>query len=255
MLGVQAKLDRVIEQLTGLHREVLDLQGSGRLELVALGNPEGTEFRVALNPDWDERKTLRWGVIVGEIIHDLRSALDHMVWELVAANGGTPDRCTSFPICSVEPVNGFRSFALANPQSKRHGPLVGLTPDHVSFVESCQPYHGGNCKRLELINALWNTDKHRHLIAAPVLIGDPTFDVVGGVIEDREPYIKPDEDPSLVLHVRPTGPARPQLKVSYDIGPDLAFGISTPLPGMPVVDVLSGLVAYVLDDVCGRLIT
>ena len=38
-----------------------------------------------------------WSLIVGDAIHNLRAALDHMVWELVGRDGGKQDRDLKFP--------------------------------------------------------------------------------------------------------------------------------------------------------------
>jgi hypothetical protein len=78
-------------------------------------------------------------LIVGDAIHNLRSALDHLAWQLVEAGGGTPDRNTYFPICDsaqqyasamgnreiqkIAPearniIPHFRSDALAHPPAR-----------------------------------------------------------------------------------------------------------------------------------------
>ena len=53
--------------------------------------------------DRDEPETLyEYSVVVGEVAHNLRSSLDHLVWQLVIANGGSPDHRNAFPIISRE---------------------------------------------------------------------------------------------------------------------------------------------------------
>jgi hypothetical protein len=42
----------------------------------------------------------RISVVVGEIVHDLRSALDHLAWQLTLPAKRTNH--TGFPICSVQ---------------------------------------------------------------------------------------------------------------------------------------------------------
>jgi hypothetical protein len=44
----------------------------------------------AVNPEWPLQ--------VGEILYQLRSALDHLAWQLVELDGGTPGEQTQFPI-------------------------------------------------------------------------------------------------------------------------------------------------------------
>jgi hypothetical protein len=46
-------------------------------------------------------------VILGEIIHDLRSSLDHVVWQLVIANGSLPGYWNQFPIFSEGSLAGW----------------------------------------------------------------------------------------------------------------------------------------------------
>ncbi len=39
-----------------------------------------------------------FSVVVGDVIHNLRSALDHLAWQLVILDGGQPNDSTQFPI-------------------------------------------------------------------------------------------------------------------------------------------------------------
>ena len=58
--------------------------------LASYTNPAADEFlylaRVSREPP------VRWGVMAGEIVHHLRSALDHLAWQLVLDGGGTPKK-------------------------------------------------------------------------------------------------------------------------------------------------------------------
>ena len=45
---------------------------------------------------------LKWSIIIGEIIHDLRSALDHAIYELTILNRGEALSGTEFPIFEDE---------------------------------------------------------------------------------------------------------------------------------------------------------
>lgn len=40
---------------------------------------------------------IRLGVIFGDMLNNLRGALDHLIWQLVLANNGTPSRRNAFP--------------------------------------------------------------------------------------------------------------------------------------------------------------
>ena len=39
-----------------------------------------------------------WSIRVGEFAYNLRSSLDHLVWQLVESNGATPGTWTYFPV-------------------------------------------------------------------------------------------------------------------------------------------------------------
>jgi hypothetical protein len=45
---------------------------------------------------------LEWSVIIGEIVHNLRSALDHSIYELTCIENGNPLGKTEFPIFENE---------------------------------------------------------------------------------------------------------------------------------------------------------
>ena len=99
----------------------------------------------------DEQPPLRLGVIVGDIAHDLRSALDHVVCELALLNNSTCEE-TQFPLCFSPKAFGFE-------EKKR---LAGLLPRHRAMIRRLQPYHrrqGGEL--LAVLRSLSNADKHR----------------------------------------------------------------------------------------------
>jgi hypothetical protein len=112
---------------------------------------------------------LLWSVMCGNIVHNLRSALDHLVWQMVLANGiqapKTGSRGNAFPIKVTPPGKGetFASIYAKN------GKLAGVHPDHIALIEEFQPYkvipHGASANEhpLALLDELWQIDKHRHL--------------------------------------------------------------------------------------------
>jgi hypothetical protein len=110
-------------------------------------------------------------ILAGEIVYQLRSALNHLAFELVKSNPGSSlpkgwgDRC-EFPLfCSV-PTIGSPPVARTQDQlfelfGKRH--LPGLTKKSFAVVESLQPYNGGDGPtQLGWLAKLSNIDKHRH---------------------------------------------------------------------------------------------
>lgn len=70
--------------------------------------------------EWIERfqvrepPPLRWGVMLGDSVHNLRSALDHLIYQLTLLDGGTMEDCavSQFPIV-VESRSGFTKSRVA----------------------------------------------------------------------------------------------------------------------------------------------
>jgi hypothetical protein len=109
------------------------------------------ELRLAESPPQ------RLSVIAGEVAHDLRSALDHLAWHLVEANGERPSRDTAFPVQRAADENAFA-------QQTR-----GMSNSVVAAVRHAQPYasaapHQDPLLRLHDFNRF---DKHRlvHVVA------------------------------------------------------------------------------------------
>ena len=118
----------------------------------------------------------RWGVIVGDIAHNVRSSLDHLVNQLVIANGRTPGRHTSFPVCLTQ--SDWNRTVINAKRGK--SPLQGVADGAASLIESIQPFNVPapyEPKRTTLagINAIWNADKHRlvHTARSYTTEGEP----------------------------------------------------------------------------------
>ena len=111
---------------------------------------------------------MRWGVMWGNIAHNLRSALDHLVWQMVLAHG------------EIEPVAGHGGHAFPIRHSVpngstfsdiyvENGKLAGVAASHLALVEKAQPYHfvarsiPSELHPFALLDQLWQIDKHRHL--------------------------------------------------------------------------------------------
>src|SRR5688572_14525128 len=98
-----------------------------------------------------------WPVALGEIIHNLRSALDHLVYEASAPDeNGVPLTRTEYPIFADE-----TEYRKSGPRKIR-----GLNDATRAFVELHQPFMNRKPKTISplwLLHQLSNTDKHREL--------------------------------------------------------------------------------------------
>jgi len=110
---------------------------------------------------------LMWSVMLGEVIHNCRSALDHVITQLMLLRNPQerPNRNNEFPIHKTK-----ESF------DKHQGrQLYLLSPSDVTLVEQFQPYMAKLdgidplATPVFLLDQLWNIDKHR---LVQILISD-----------------------------------------------------------------------------------
>lgn len=125
--------------------------------------------------DWGvpfDPPSFRLSTLTGEVLHNLRSALDHLAWELVEANqAGAASENTRFPILKVPPT--------ANQSGVSPPPHVSgnVSATASTLIEREQPYQLGSAfaaHPLYILNALNNIDKHRHITIRGVR-SDATF--------------------------------------------------------------------------------
>ena len=104
---------------------------------------------------------IEWSVQLGETLYNMRSALDHLVWQLVLGNGGRPGATNAFPIVRDD----------ARWEKIRHK-LKGVSPEHERLIRNMQPNVKGafqpfSAMALLDLHCLGNIDKHRHLLFLP----------------------------------------------------------------------------------------
>ncbi len=124
-----------------------------------------------------EPPPIRLGIILGDFFYNLRSCLDHLAWQLVLLDGGTPGDHTAFPV--------IRDFG--NWKSGGGGVLKGIGKGHFDAIETLQPYPTRNdpCSRaLEVVDTCCNRDKHKTLHPAFAVL-DPRPEAL---ILQREPF-------------------------------------------------------------------
>jgi len=167
------------------------------------------------------------GVIVGDVLHCFRSALDHLVWEAGRQTvGGKPSSASQFPI-----TRNPREFA---GQLYR---IADLSSEKKAVVESAQPYNrGGDASPLLTLNRLSNMDKHR--VLAPMLT-DVTalaldFEGVNCTVEETT-YLTSGHRLNVGAEIACLklggDPVDPHVRMHGHVIPDVAFEET----GMPVI--------------------
>jgi hypothetical protein len=126
-----------------------------------------------------------FGVLIGDVVHNFRSVLDHIVWQLALyrTNGAGPPserraRRVRFPI-NVNPP----SADIVPKEFAADDALKDVLPRHRAIIHEFQPYKGRYPANDELaiLRSLSDTDKHR--VINPVLISTDRFHLPGGIVE------------------------------------------------------------------------
>jgi hypothetical protein len=93
-------------------------------------------------------------LIIGDILQNLRTALDHLVWQLILSNGSVPK----------VPASGFPIMKSAGEyKSKSPRKVNGMAPEAIKMIDALKPYCEGS-EDLFGLHILNNADKHRLLL-------------------------------------------------------------------------------------------
>lgn len=147
---------------------------------------EPPQRRIRLFVESVKQPPARLGVLMGEFVHDLRSTLDQLVWQLALTKVSDPSPRLMFPIHSSEPTD-WASIAGDR--------LRDVPADAVDMIWRAQPFQTERPELtpLAVVHKLWNDDKHRSLLN-PVSI--PTEPDLSGLEANADDV---DEDAELDL--------------------------------------------------------
>lgn len=160
--GVEAKLGRARTHLSTLEESIAAVIGPN-LQRFVLDDHDTNGWHAlrvygvpSIDPDWS--------LLVGDCVHNLRAALDHLAWQLILLDGKTPTKDTQFIIREVPFNKG------GQPIEPEFNPRI-TDPKIRARIEDVQPYRGVNgelsdprVNPLWVINRLDNIDKHRLLL-------------------------------------------------------------------------------------------
>jgi len=207
------------------------------------------------------------GVGVGECLHQYRSALDHLLFQLVVANrkGRLParvERRAEFPIFNSGPR--FRRMSkrkgVPSPGSGR-AKIQDIAPEAQAVIERLQPYHRRKypgTRSLRQLQELSNIDKHRllHVTYSAFKGSDFEFEVanVAGITDfGFRPGPLKRNAPVATWRAVPIDPSRGmKVDVKIEITTDITFGKASPAVsarGRSVVKTLFGIGAFIASDV------
>jgi hypothetical protein len=148
--GIFAKISRAHEHLEALRRTVAECEHAS-CKVVIEKDPESDIGWLSLSLPKPPRYI---SVLAGDCLYNLRSTLDHLVWQLVLANPPQrPHNRNMFPICT--------SSGAFDEQIKK-GRLDGVAEPAIALIKGLQP---GNARDhpLFILGKLHNIDKHQAL--------------------------------------------------------------------------------------------
>lgn len=225
LYGIQEKLDRAGEHLEALDGEVRTFLHSNPYSFSSEFEPESGYDLIKIHIE--ELPPLRWGVLLGDFVHNLRSALDHLVWQMVLAMGGTTSDATGFPILSTR-EDWERRILIPQSRGKQH-PLSGIDDRTLEDFEALQPYNTqGKDRRngLAILRSLSNTDKHQVLNPYFMSLGERPPQIFGIGLDYLEVRVGPlrIEDGTIIGRSHPTHSIDGDVNVEAYFPVEVRFG-------------------------------
>jgi hypothetical protein len=157
MYGVVYKIEWAAQHLQRLHAEI-GRYLNGEQGITPLRNHQADGETILFEIPNLGTPPEALSLVVGDILHNLRSALDYLAWQLVLANGGTPNEHTQFPIHDSRLTSSGKSRAVQI--------AGGVGAAVIPLLEGLQPYlhaHSAKSHPLSILKRLSNIDKHRRL--------------------------------------------------------------------------------------------
>jgi hypothetical protein len=217
--GPLAKLGRAEDELNALSKAIRQWVELNPYASSAQLNPIDDSYSVFLESA-EQIPMLEWGLALGEVIHNARGALDHLVAALVIATGRDPHKRHQFPI--VENNAEWERLVVNPLENRKRGFLDHIPAKQIALIKAVQPYTPATGKpSLLTLQRFSNADKHRVIHAAATWLSrSPKVEIsvefpVPLRRVDHHPPGTPLEDRTEIARVYPTvlqgGPGVPSV--------------------------------------------
>lgn len=237
--GIAKKLERTDQSIVNLNNEIVAFFRECKHPTIPKPDCEGWQEAVDYHRSLEVPK--RFSVLCGEIVHHLRSCLDHIVWQFSSSEARRlHENAIEFPI--------FREPLTKDELRRYNRKVQGVTnPNVLALIERHQPYQRGNDAindPLCIIHDMDRFDKHRELMIVNPYAnlffppGTPIQDILTVLrYRDGEPLTRAE-----------IAAAQRALKIQVDVTPQVAFAKFGNREGQFVVPALRDLL-YAMDDV------
>jgi hypothetical protein len=248
LAGSWAKLDRAHGHVEALRKAIIaacDGEPPPRVLATRREFDRRTNFVLWIAerlPEIDES----WGLLVGDAVHNIRSALDHLWWQLAIDHLGRKPtdaeaRDIQFPILTHLDASRFRS----------HRFLKYVSEEAITRAERCQRYDApaGQPLLLTVLATLSNRDKHREIHPALFVNTEARLqmepmsvfvdceipnEVRGGMRHFEGQILNPPARPRIGdvvagISVTPTGPS-PDITIDAQVFGDIVLGADGDMP-------------------------
>lgn len=267
--GYKLKIERARHHLDDLNAHTLKWFNGDHHKVIHERHPDGpSNYQVRV--EIEDLPTNPFSLLIGDVLHNLRSGLDHLVYALADAHTttiGSPKDFTDksqFPIVTDEDRKGTGGCGERFFKKECLRQIGSIDAAAQTIIKGLQPYHRGNDFRshpLWQLSELSNIDKHRLL--------HPVVYAFDGMV------IRRDELRNIELHGEfsvSQGPVKnnkivarygaspidPKEAMNMDFNPILGIAFSGDTPSVPhqeVVIVLNDILEYINIDVLPSLET
>jgi hypothetical protein len=183
-------------------------------------NPEGghQHYRAILEVR-KEPPVRDWGMMAGDVIHGLRSALDNLAYALQVKHSGPP----------ADPKKVLVQFIICDDAKDWSGQcykIKAMSPDVRAEIERLQPYHRADpTKRhiLSILRDLSNVDKHRRLLVVVAVAPNVGFTLFNQITA-LTGYSGPLVDGTVIALWKIDGPLpKPEMNMDYTMPLSIEF--------------------------------
>ncbi len=165
LAGVRAKIDRAKYHFEQLNSAIAAWGSSIDADHSPTGQYDANRDCLTLTVHEVKPNDILWPLLIGDVVHNLRSALDHLVCQLAILRDPCIDcKKTAFPI--YDKSGAFND--VANDKVKPY-----ISPEAFALIESIQPYNAAKAQgkdpkssNLRILSELDIIDKHRMLLVA-----------------------------------------------------------------------------------------